>query len=447
MAPIPPEQFTRLFRGLGTEQRVSFVAELWAGRGWEAIVDGKTVVATRGDETERVLVVDPGRFRTPALDGVDVLVAARDRDAVRAAAEAAGVRYLSPTDVREVLLYGLPREDATALFEQTFGHPLDSPTETSPSVRDRLSAAAAAAEQTVSERTDSRLIAVLLLAGLLVVGAATGPALVPNGDSAAVAPVGTFTPGEAGAVGESTATAPPETVETGTNGRPPGVGERALTDYRMLADAHAEAIVGNSRTLRVKASGPPAAPSLQGTTSWNYTARIESPRHYRFEGRYYFPAENGSGDDLVVVNRYADGETKFRQYRTDNETTYQRYAIETTGDASGYATDMREHLLLFLAGDRSTVECAGTLTGGDCFAYRIVVTGNPPVLPAEAADYRAVAIVQDNGVVSSLEVRYTLPNETGEREPVVFRFSYDDIGKTTVTPPDWLPEAKNETSQ
>ena len=160
-----------------------------------------------------------------------------------------------------------------------------------------------------------------------------------------------------------------------------------------------------------------------------------------------FPREDGSGTDVIAVNRYADGATKYRQTHRDNETTYQRYAIEMTGDASGFAADMREFLSRFLGGDRTTVDCAATLTGGDCVAYRITVGGKPPDLPPAALDYRAVAIVQNSGIVSSLDVAYTVPNESGERVPVEFSFSYDGIGETTVTPPTWLSEAKNETSQ
>jgi hypothetical protein len=228
-----------------------------------------------------------------------------------------------------------------------------------------------------------------------------------------------------------------------TDGRPPGIGEERLEDHVALANAHAAAVPGTARTLRMAASGPPEAPPLDGREAWNATARIEHPRQYRYDYTAQFRAENGSG--TVSISIYTDGDTKFRQLREGNDTTYQRYATETTGDASGFATEIREYLVLYLDGDASAVECAATLTGGDCFAYRVVVTGAPPVLPAEAEDYRAVAVVQDDGVVVSLDVQYTLPVD-GERVPVAFRFEYEDLGNTTAPPPDWLDAARNATA-
>ena len=444
MPPIPAERFSRLFRGTDPDERVAFVAELWASRGWKTTVDGRSVVVTREAETERILVVDPGRFGTPALEEADVLVVTRDRTAVRNAAEAAGVRYLTADDVREQLLYGLERSTAALLFQRTFDQPLEPVGEATPTLRERVRAAGASLASAVAARGNRRQLIALLVVGVLVGAALGGPALTSEQDTTTVAPVESVTPGEAGAIGAGTATQTATTVPgTASNERPPGLGAQALVDHVALADAHAAAVVGTSRTLTMEASGPPDAPLLNGREAWTVTARIEHPRLYRHDTTTQFPAANGSSS--LAVHIYADGETKFRQSRLDNETTYQRYPIETTGDASGFASDVREHLLRFLAGDTSSVECVATLDGtDDCFAYRVVVTGAPAALHAEASDYRAVAIVQDDGVVASLDVRYTVPVD-GERVPVRFQLAYDDLGETTAPPPEWLPTAKNET--
>lgn len=445
MPPIPAERFSRLFRGLDPDERVAFVAALWANRGWETTTDGRSVVVTREAETERVLVVDPGRFGTPPLEGVDVLVVARDRTAVRHAAEAAGVRYLTPDAVWKLLLYGLERSTATVLFQRTFDQPLEPTGEAAPTLRERVRAAGTSLASAVSARGGRRQLFVLLLVGLFVGAALGGPALTPEQDTTTVAPVESVAPGEAGAIGAGTAT-PTATAAPGTasDERPPGLGAQVLVDHVALADAHAAAVGGTARTLRIAATGPPDAPLLNGREAWTVTARIEHPRLYRHDTTTQVPTANGSTS--LAVNIYADGETKFRQARLDNETTYQRYPIETTGDATGFTSDVREHLLRFLAGDDSSVECVATLAGtDDCFAYRVLVTGAPAAVHAGASDYRAVAIVQDDGVVVSLDVRYTVPLD-GERVPVRFQLAYDDLGETTVAPPTWLPTAKNETS-
>lgn len=442
MPPISPERFARLFRGLGPDDKAVFVAALWANRGWETTVDGTTVLATRADETVQVRVADPGRFGTPTLADIDVLVVARDRDAVRAAAADAGVRYLVAADIRELLLYGLERSTAAALFERTFGRPLETTGEPEPTLRERAQTVGTTLTKAVPGRTDSRYLLVLLLVGLLVGAAVAGPALTTQPeDTVAVAPVESVTPGDVGAVGAGTATPTPTGEASGDGEYPPGLGEHTLLDHVALADAHAAAVQGTSRTLQVTASGPPEAPLLNGREAWNATARIEHPREYLHETSAQFPGANGS---TLTVNVYTDGETKYRQVRHGNETTYQRYATATTGDASGFADDVREYLVRYLAGDESSVECVATLTGGDCFAYRVVVTDPPAAVHAEATNYRAVAIVQEDGIVASLSVNYTLPVD-GTRVLVTFQMAYSDIGNTTVSPPDWLETAKNET--
>lgn len=450
MAPVSPERFAALLRGLDPAERAAFVAKLWAARGWETNVDGDAVVAVRDGTEQRIRVVDPGRFRTPALDDADVLVVARDRDAVRDAAAAADVTYLPPERLREQLLYGLDRESAAALFAETFDRQLDAPVEPSASLSARLRAVGTAAAGTVRERVGgSRGLGVLLLVGLLVGVAVAGPALSPAREVETTAPSATYTPGEAGALGESTSTDTPSAGGAATEGaRPAGLGEGSITDLSVLLDGHVAGVVGTARTLEVRASGPTDATFMRGRERWNYTVRVEHSREYRFEGRSVFPpstfSENDSEPEITETSIYADGETKYRRQRTPEGTSYRRYPIETTGDASGYATEVRTYLATYLQGDRSIVDCAGTLESGDCFAYRIVITGAPEAFP-DAESYRAVAVVQDDGVISTLRVSYTLPDGDGEREQVRFAVEYGGFGETTVSEPGWVETAKNET--
>jgi hypothetical protein len=219
-----------------------------------------------------------------------------------------------------------------------------------------------------------------------------------------------------------------------------------------LVAGHAERVTRTPRTLRVEASGPSNAAFMRDRVAWNYTLRVETPRRYRFEGREQYPVALAPPSaepsvETVATSIYADGETVSRQRRSKNGTNYLYLLLETSGDASGYTTDVADYLRTFLAGSESTVECAGTLADGDCFAYRAVVTGTPSALADDAADYRAVAVIQDNGAVSSLDVRYTLPDGDGdgEREAVRFTVKYD-IGPVAVSSPDWVATAKNESS-
>jgi hypothetical protein len=458
MAPVSPERFGTLFRSLASPARTAFIARLWAARGWQTTVDGADVVATRDDATRRIRVVDPGRFGTPSLDDVDVLVTARDRNAVRDAAAAGNVAYLPPETVRAQLLYGVDRETAATLFAETFEAPLAAATGTTPPLSRRVQGVGTATLGAVRERVGgSRQLSLLLVIALLVGVAVAGPALSPTGESDVTVPQATYTAGEAGALGESTTTATSSTATAAAtavddDSRLDGLGERRITDRKDLLDGHVDAVLRTPRTLTVRASGPPNATLMNGRKTWRYTSRIESPRQYLFDGRFVFPPSrfpptNETTVDIVDVSIYADGSSKYRKQVDPTETSYREYAIDTTGDASGFAREVRSYFETFLKGNRSIVDCAGTLESGECVAYRIVITGAPQTFP-DADSYRAVAVVQDDGLISSLEVSYTLPDRDGDghREPVYVSVEYEALGETSVSTPDWVSAAKNETS-
>jgi len=451
MPPVSPERFAALFRGLDSTERAVFVSRLWAARGWETTRDGELIVATCDGSANRIQVVDPGRFGTPSLDDTDVLVTARDRAAVRDAATAAGVTYLPPEEIREQLLYAIEREAATALFEETFGEPLTVPSTSGTPLAERVLEGGRMAWAAVSGPSHgSRQLAAVLVVALLVGVAVAGPAFSPSRRADTTVPSATFTAGEAGALGGSTPTAATATPET-EQGRPAGLGENGISDLSTLLDGHVEAVRRTPRPLRVRASGPATATLMDGKTEWNYTARIESPKQYRYDARFVFPPSryppaNESSIDIVTVNVYADGATKYRRTEEPTGTTYREYLTDTTGDASAFANEVRSYYELFLRGERSTVECAGRIEDGECFAYRIVITGAPDTL-SDAESYRATAVVTHDGVISSLRVSYTLPDRTGdgEREAVRFGVAYEQFDETTIATPDWLDEARNAT--
>lgn len=70
-------------------------------------------------------------------------------------------------------------------------------------------------------------------------------------------------------------------------------------------------------------------------------------------------------------------------------------------------------------------------------------------LHSEVSDYRATAIVDQTGFVRSLTVQYRLgklgnPNET---VPARFHMEFIAIGEenVSITPPDWVETARNQT--
>lgn len=113
MPPVPDDAFRTLLAECSTSAFTEFVADLWQARGRDVRRDGDHLLV--GDrELWPVLEPDAG----PTSDDV-VVVAATDPPAD------AAERIIAPADLYQVLLYDVPREQATEVFEAHFGRPLD----------------------------------------------------------------------------------------------------------------------------------------------------------------------------------------------------------------------------------------------------------------------------------------------------------------------------------
>ncbi len=456
---LPSEEaFTRLFRSLDEAERTAFVADLWAARGWETSIEGGAVVATRDGMERHLRVVDPGRVGVPALDDADTLAPARDRDAVRRAAERAGVRYVPPAVLYEQLRYAVDRETATTLFESTFEQPFDTPgPHVRPPVSERFRQFVAETPRTARNGFgEPRLALSVLLVVVLVGVVVAGPVLTPNeGDVPQVAENATAGTAGAGALGESSGPSDSATEATNSDGLPPGVGRSGITDLSRLLAAHEQRVIGRQRTLHVAATGPPNSSFMDSRTAWNYTVRVQRSYHYSFDMNYTYPSgglsRNRSGADSVRIGVFANGGVNYRQRVDATGTSYLRYPTEAAGGAWTFTTEVTRYLQYFLSEEQSMISCTESGNGGagiKTHSCRIVVTGAPATIP-NAESYRATAVVNRNGVVTSLAVSYTLPDSDGDgaREPVQFTLSYESLDTTTIAEPAWLPEAKNATSE
>lgn len=108
MPPVARRRFVRRVRSLDPDARADFVAALWEARGRETRREGRVVVATRGEFEERILVGDDPD------DGVDVVV---DVSHDAGAGAPPGVRVVDASDLYDVSLYAVDRDDAERVFD------------------------------------------------------------------------------------------------------------------------------------------------------------------------------------------------------------------------------------------------------------------------------------------------------------------------------------------
>lgn len=448
--PLPSEEaFGQLFRDLSAVERLTFVSELWAARGWKTtVVDGAVIAASDGEQ-QRIRVVAPSRFGTAVPDDADVLVPVRARPSLRTATERAGIQYVPPVELRQRLLYGVNRDTAAALFEETFGQPLDAEVHVAPPRSQQLRSVGSEVRERSHDRFGGSHVAVsVLVVALLVTVAVAGPALVPTGaDPARVVETETRSPGEADTPDRSSG------VETDAQGNPvlpPGVVESGISDRSALITAHQLAVRNRQRTLRVAADGPPNATFMSGRLAWNYTMRAERFSHYRVDANDTFPAEADSATaapSTVRTSVFANGGINYRRRVDATRTSYVRYPMEDGEDASTFTDEVSQFLRTYLRGQQSAVDCVTDTDHRDAHCS-IILSGAPPSFP-NAEGYRVSATIRPSGLVSAFSVSYTLPDtdDDGTRELVRFGFQYDALDTTTVSEPGWLPAAKNATSE
>ena len=182
--PIPPAEFTAALEALDRAAFASFVGELRAVTADEVVVDPPLVIVRTGETRTELLVgapdADPG-IDPDAVDGIVTTVEEPSDVDVDAP-------LITPSDLRQRLLWSLRVDDAQALCERTLGVPAystryaDSPPAPEPSARDPARQNPPQGES--PPRRVGRPVVLVGLLALLVLAAGAGAVYVAGaGDS------------------------------------------------------------------------------------------------------------------------------------------------------------------------------------------------------------------------------------------------------------------------
>lgn len=182
--PIPPAEFTAALEALDRAAFASFVGELRAVTADEVVVDPPLVTVRTGETRTELLVgapdADPG-IDPDAVDGIVTTVEEPSDVDVDAP-------LITPSDLRQRLLWSLRVDDAQALCERTLGVPAystryaDSPPAPEPSARDPARQNPPQGES--PPRRVGRPVVLVGLLALLVLAAGAGAVYVAGaGDS------------------------------------------------------------------------------------------------------------------------------------------------------------------------------------------------------------------------------------------------------------------------
>jgi hypothetical protein len=247
--------------------------------------------------------------------------------------------------------------------------------------------------------------------------------------------------GDAGASMETLTPAPVPTVTPTPTPSPfpPGVSADGTIRPSALATAHVEAVVGRSyvwtERSRVLYGGEG---NWTVTRNRTRTVRLEDGRNYVSTRSQRVLWTGLSLEYQPAIERFADGTTRYVRETAGDDVTYR--ASEATDASGALATLAAGPVQGYLAVSNATV-AAGRVDGGRRFLVRAEGSG---VLDGEyAANYTVEALITDEGFVRRLSATY----HTDRRDTPVridYDFAYRRVGDVTVSPPAWLPEARDE---
>jgi hypothetical protein len=434
MGLISPAHVRRGLRRLDDERALAFVAALWEARGAETSVDPdrRVVDVRREGRTERLVVVTGRTVSAADLAAGDRLVLLRPVERVR---DAPTDRVIDADDIRELLLYGLPRAEAARLCRKFFDRPLVTDADSSPapadSVRIRLSEQSAAV--------------VVGLVGLVLVVASVGGPLFFGGAGLGTDAGVLFSSAGAGegqfGASESTASNTtddwdhptavyPDKTSIRADALPPGISAKGDIDEDVLANAHARAVTGQSYrwtlTHREFVDG-------KATAYRRETVYVAAPNRYRTELTGAGQLRN-SPLAISSVEAYADGSSRFENRVTDDGFDRPQPDVQSVrGIRNGegrYADRAETYIEWYLSVSESSIV---DVFERDGTRYVWLSLGADPYPGVENST--GSALVDENGIVHEVRRQYTVPRSGGVTAVVSFR--YTDFGTTTVSPPSW----------
>jgi hypothetical protein len=430
MGLISAAEFERALGQLDRQRLTAFVAALYDARGFESTVEDGLVRVERSGTVEVLAVVSAGRslstfvpdFAVPSTsapeipsraDGV-VVTDSGISDSEIAHTEA--TQYVTPRELHRVLLYGIDRDDAVALSRRYLSQPLRSPDSTGSSLR-RIGVVA---------------VALVLVASALAVGL----------------PMESGSESEATSTSEQTGVSPGQgngTILTASTGAgpestqyPDGVTGDGIVDAEALAAGHQAGLEYRSYRVFVRGQGHIApidvSPAERGASpewgTFSQRVTVSGPGRYR-STLAGIPADGETQSQTRVRADYADGIDTYRRNSTGN-LTYEKFSRPPGVVRLGMAITIERYLTT----TESSVE---VLSSG---RVRVIATGTPLLIEEPTREYRAVATVDQSGVVRSLRVTYYDPSlMSTASQPLYFYMSLDQFGEQRVESPDWYDDA------
>lgn len=418
MAVVPEDTFVSVFNRLSRKKQYAFVLLLFNKQGWNGSIEtinGQSVLTlSKNAESKRLYLEQPAPSWGDRLR-------ARIRQQSQQPPLHDDIVVWDAAAVRNLLLYGIDRSAAEALYQNQFGRSLTY-TET---------------EHTSSDALQARppLMAVVLVLVVCLAGAAIATGIIPLFETTDASEFdrGMEFDGSDRFINQTNQSATTDNVDQ-QQGYPPGTSASGVTDSSALAEAHRDTLTGAQYVFSIRESGPATATEFPDVVSRRIDGEVANETVYRFEEQMNYTVDATRRNTSVEI--YANGETEYRRSTLDSETqTEIRGSPEGTAAATGITAQVVER---YLNTPNTSIEedvVFGTA------AYIVESTTPPEEFHAAVDDYRALAIIQPTGRVDFLRVQYTA---VGEDEPARFEMQIVAVDGQFVEEPRWIDEVDAE---
>ncbi|WP_135365332.1 hypothetical protein [Halosimplex halophilum] len=219
---------------------------------------------------------------------------------------------------------------------------------------------------------------------------------------------------------------------------PPGVMTRGTISPGALAAAHVRAVSGRSYVWTERRRTLTAAGDGNWTVARNRTrtVRLEDGDTYRWSRSRRVVWTGLTLTYRPAIDRYADGDTRYVREADADGPIYR--ARPATNDSQVLALVAANRVQSYLSLRNASVSVGGV--DGER-RYWVESRGAGVVDGEYAANYSVGAVVTPDGFVRRLSVTYTTERR-GTPTRVEYEYAYRRVGNVSVSPPDWLPEAR-----
>lgn len=417
MPVVPPETFESAFADLSTDDRIELLSAIWSERGKEVTRDGTRLVVTDGTRTRTVSFEPTDRSIDEGIgEEVDVLVTPDPSGRLAERAAALDVELFDASDVRSLLLYGIDRHVAKALYRDQFGRSIYysvAEIEPDPSLRERLPFA----------RIAIGFVAVTLVFLLLF-----GVPIDYGGEDATTfeSPDEAPEPQFGDEVADDTAGVVIE------NPPHPAIGPGGTFDLEAVLSAHTGTLENASFVMESRYDGPDGGSSYEPASAFERTVVVENGTVYRTEEWLFTPERIGPNETMTEY--YADGDREYRRIHDGQRAGYDSVSIDRAG-AGQFVRFSNRTVDRFLRTDSVSIE--QQTDGPSVGSVNVTAEGTPEALTENVSNYSATAEITDEGLVVSLDVQYY---DEDANTTVTMSHTIVDVGNTTVLTPEWFDD-------